>query len=33
MNAAKPQDSQPQLLHTELIPIRWGDMEMRMSAS
>ena len=27
MNAAKPQDSQPQLLHTELIPIRWGDMD------
>ena len=33
MNAAKPQDSQPQLLHTELIPIRWGGMEMRISAS
>ena len=27
MNAPKPADSQRQLLHTELIPIRWGDMD------
>lgn len=27
MNAAKPHESPRQLLHTELIPIRWGDMD------